>query len=71
VKKKLTLLEGYDENLSEFSFGESDSDIQQDNVSGESDSNSDTSDTDGSVVTVDPVAAVASEWCSVSDSDRE
>jgi hypothetical protein len=64
-----SLLECDDENLSEFLFGESDSDIQQDSVSAKSDSNSDTSDTDGSFVTVDPVAAVASEWRSVSDSD--
>jgi hypothetical protein len=57
--------------LSQFSFGEHDSDIQQDSVSAKSDSNSDASDTDVSVVTVDPVAAVASEWRSISDSDPE
>jgi hypothetical protein len=56
-----SILEGYDKNLSQFSFGGTDSDIQQDNVSDVSDSNSDTSDTDGSVATVEPVAAVASE----------
>jgi hypothetical protein len=65
-----SLLEGDNENLSEFSFGESDSDIQQESASAESDSNSDTSDTDGSV-TVEPVTPVASEWRSVSDSDPE
>jgi hypothetical protein len=66
-----SFLECDDKNVSEFSFEESDSDIQQDSVNAESDSNSDTSDTDGSVVIVDPVAAVMSDWCSVSDSGPE
>jgi hypothetical protein len=66
-----SVLECDDESLSEFSFGESDSDIQQDSVSAESDSNSDTSDTNGSDVIVDPVAAVMSEWQSISDSEPE
>jgi hypothetical protein len=66
-----SLLECDDENLSAFSFRGSDSDIQQDSVSAKSDSNSDTSDTDKSVVIVDPVVAVVSEWRSVSDSDPE
>jgi hypothetical protein len=57
--------------ICQFSFGESDSDVQQDSVSAESDSNSDTSDTDESVVIVDPVTAVTSERHSISDSDPE
>jgi hypothetical protein len=61
------LLECDNGNLSECLFGESYSDIQQVSVSAESDCNSDTLDTDGSVV-IDPVAVVVSEWCSVSDS---
>jgi hypothetical protein len=63
-----SILECDDENLSEFLFGDSDSDIQQDSVSAESDSNRDTLDKDGRVAIVDIVAAITSEWRSVSDS---